>query len=316
MTPDGDVSSTLSPDEAFSALGNEVRMDILRALAEADDRLAFSELYDRVDVADSGQFSYHLDKLVNHFVRKTADGYDLHQAGRRVIEAVLSGAITDRPTIDRTAVDHSCFYCGAQMEVSYRQGQIGMYCTECRGQYEGATAPDAPAPPSERERIGYLELPPAGVQGRSPAEALDAAYTWYYNQVLTIASGVCPRCSAPLDYSVRICDDHEPTDGVCDQCGNRNADRIHYRCTNCIVDRELGLSNHFLDEATLHAFMIDNGVDVVSPSVERLFATVGEVETEVRSTDPFEATLRFTVDEETLAVSVDDELTVVDATRL
>lgn len=315
MESDGDAPSTLSPDEAFSALGNEVRMDILQTLAEADDRLSFSELYDRVDVDDSGQFSYHLDRLVDHFIWKTDEGYDLHHAGRRVIEAVLSGAITERPLIDRTTVDHSCFYCGAPMEVSYRQGQIGMYCTECRGQYEGATAPDAPAPPSERERIGHLQLPPAGVQGRSPAEALDAAYTWYYNQVLTIASGVCPRCSAPLEYSIRICEDHEPTDEVCDRCGKRNADRIHYQCTNCIVDRELGLSNHFLDDPSLHAFMIDNGIDVVSPSVERLFATMGEVETEVRSDDPFEATLAFTVDDETLVLTVDDGLTVVDATR-
>lgn len=56
MTTDseGEEWTTLPPDDAFGVLGNEMRMEVLRTLAEADDRLAFSELYDRVDVDDTG----------------------------------------------------------------------------------------------------------------------------------------------------------------------------------------------------------------------------------------------------------------------
>jgi len=51
---DGSESSTLSPDDAFRVLGNETRMEILRALGDADGPLPFSELHDRVGTRDSG----------------------------------------------------------------------------------------------------------------------------------------------------------------------------------------------------------------------------------------------------------------------
>jgi DNA-binding transcriptional ArsR family regulator len=63
--------ASLFPDEAFAALGNEIRMEMLRALGDADGTLSFSELYDRLDAGDSGQFTNRLDKLLAHYVRKT-----------------------------------------------------------------------------------------------------------------------------------------------------------------------------------------------------------------------------------------------------
>jgi len=61
-TPNG-----ASPGEAFAALGNENRVEILRAFADAQSEerlpLAFSDLYDRVDIDGTNQLAYHLDKL-------------------------------------------------------------------------------------------------------------------------------------------------------------------------------------------------------------------------------------------------------------
>jgi len=54
MTGDPDGTSTLPPDDAFAVLGNETRMEILRALGDADGPLPFSELHDRVGTRDSG----------------------------------------------------------------------------------------------------------------------------------------------------------------------------------------------------------------------------------------------------------------------
>ncbi|MFB6206666.1 MAG: ArsR/SmtB family transcription factor, partial [Haloglomus sp.] len=87
--------TALSPDEAFGVLGNETRIQILQTLGEADGPLSFTELRDRVGIRQGSQFNYHLDKLVGHFVRKTDDGYELRLAGRRVIYAVLSEAVTE-----------------------------------------------------------------------------------------------------------------------------------------------------------------------------------------------------------------------------
>ncbi|MEF8801746.1 MAG: helix-turn-helix domain-containing protein, partial [Halolamina sp.] len=114
MTTNADTSETmLAPDDAFAVLGNETRMEILQTLGEADEPLPFSELRGRVGMRDSGQFNYHLGKLDGHFIKDTDGGYALGQKGSRVIEAVLSGAVTDTPVLDRTPVDMSCYCCGA-----------------------------------------------------------------------------------------------------------------------------------------------------------------------------------------------------------
>jgi len=128
-------AATLSPDDAFAVLGNETRVGILQALGGADEPVSFSELRDRVGMRDTGQFNYHLDKLVGHFVRRSDEGYALRRAGERVVEAVLSGAVTDAPVLKPTVVDHPCPLCGAPVEVTFREERVEMYCTECPGNY-------------------------------------------------------------------------------------------------------------------------------------------------------------------------------------
>lgn len=73
--------------DALDVLCNEIRMSILRELAEAEGALAFSELRERVGIRDSGKFNYHLTKLCSYFVRETQGGYELGHAGTRVIAA-------------------------------------------------------------------------------------------------------------------------------------------------------------------------------------------------------------------------------------
>lgn len=84
--------------DAFGLLSNETRLAILLALWEAydqhnaDDTVAFSKLYDRIDVSDSGNFTYHLNKLVGHFIAETDDGYRLRNTGLKIVQAAIAGA--------------------------------------------------------------------------------------------------------------------------------------------------------------------------------------------------------------------------------
>lgn len=71
--------------DSLAVLGNEIRMSILRELADADGVLSFTELRERVDIRDSGKFNYHLKKLCEYFVRETDGGYELGHAGTRII---------------------------------------------------------------------------------------------------------------------------------------------------------------------------------------------------------------------------------------
>ncbi|WP_135826007.1 winged helix-turn-helix domain-containing protein [Halorussus ruber] len=81
MTNSGDVT------DALEVLGNEIRVSILRELAEADGPLSFTELRERSGVRDTGKFNYHLKKLCSYFVREAEGGYELGHAGSRVIAA-------------------------------------------------------------------------------------------------------------------------------------------------------------------------------------------------------------------------------------
>lgn len=88
----------------------------------------------------------------------------------------------------------------------YHQGHLELYCTECAGTF----GKDDPA---QEGYLGCLMLPPAGFQGRTPERAIRAGWIWQQLQILAIASGICPHCSAPLDQTVTVCDDHDDPRG-------------------------------------------------------------------------------------------------------
>jgi hypothetical protein len=314
MAPE-DRAETPSPDEAFATLGSETRLSILQALGAADRPLAFSTLFDRVDVDDSGRFNYHLGRLVGHFVGKTDAGYELTQAGRRVIEAVLSGAVTDAPVVERTRLDQPCHYCGAPIEVSYRQDRVLKYCTDCPGRNRAPSGvPDAPA----EGYLGSLPLPPAGVQGRTPSEVYEAAWTWANLEFLAEAAGVCSRCSAALSESVTVCEDHTDVDDVCAACGNRHAVEFYADCPNCINDLRGPFVLKLVSHTELLGFLTDHDLNPVAPSRENIAAVDAvhmDYEEEVCSRAPFEARFTFSADGDTLSLTVDDDLQVVDVER-
>lgn len=107
------------PTDALAVLGDETRIAILRALAEAEEPLAFTELRRRAGVDDAGRFNYHLSELREYFVRETEGGYALREAGSRVVAtAGVAGArgaeavddVVDGATSDEES--STCPVCG------------------------------------------------------------------------------------------------------------------------------------------------------------------------------------------------------------
>ncbi|WP_435345575.1 DUF7347 domain-containing protein [Haloarchaeobius sp. HRN-SO-5] len=97
--------------DALEVLGNEIRMAILRELADADEPLAFSTLRERVGVRDTGKFNYHLSRLCEYYVRQTELGYELGHAGTRVVSAADPERAPSR-TDGGSATGDSCPVCG------------------------------------------------------------------------------------------------------------------------------------------------------------------------------------------------------------
>ncbi|MFC6951572.1 DUF7347 domain-containing protein [Halorubellus litoreus] len=102
------------PVDPLAVLGNEVRVRALRALADADRPLAFSELRRRSDVRDTGRFNYHLDRLTDYFVERTDDGYALAPEGARVVDLANAARVdVETPAaVDVGAGDDACPVCG------------------------------------------------------------------------------------------------------------------------------------------------------------------------------------------------------------
>lgn len=313
MTTDerGSGLATLAPDDAFALLGNETRMEMLQTLGDTDEPMSFTELFDRVGVSDSGQFNYHLDRLAGHFVRSSDDGYELQRAGERVVEAVLSGAVTESPEMEPTQTDMPCPLCDGPVEVSYRDEWVAHSCTECAGVYGGSPINEANIP-DEMIDSGYLggfSLPPAGLQGREATDVLQAAEVWGTLEALATAEGICPRCSASLQSSVDVCGRHDAGNGLCEQCGFQWKVAIEVTCANCPYTVYGPFHISLGTNTELIAFGSAHGYNPLAPTD---VTAAMDVDHEVLSTDPFEARFTYSVDGDSITLTVDDSLEVIE----
>lgn len=183
-------------------------------------------------------------------------------------------------------------------------------CTDCGGNLDGRAVRGG----NDAVAYGNLwntSLPPAGVQGRTPMGVLRAAATRGHLDALAATSDVCPRCSAPVDATVNVCEDHDPADGICVNCDHRFAVRVAFRCTNCIYEQQFTAVMALLDAPELLAFVGQHGYDVTSNGIEWGW----EYDEEILSTDPFEGRFTFSIDGDTITLTVDDDLTISDVTR-
>lgn len=309
-----DSTDRLAPDEAFGVLGSAIRLDILRTLGEADEPLAFSTLYDRIAVGDSAQFNYHLDRTVGHFVARTDEGYRLRPAGRRVIEAVLSGAVTDQPRDSRTAVDVACPYCGGAVESEWAGGGVELYCRSCEGRY-GAVIRDSGESHTDEGYLGRYPFPPAGTRDRTPDESVNAAWTWGNLETLSLASGVCPRCSGAIERSVSVCGDHDD-EGVCETCDGRYAVSVQFDCRNCIHTTGGEPVVALVAATPLLSLLTRHGYNPVDPdSISQLEQVHGEYEEHIESRDPLRARYTFSVEDDRITLAVDETLAVREVIR-
>lgn len=304
------ASTVLSPEEAFAVLGDKARFEILQALGNADGPVAYSNLFDRLDYDDRSNFSYHLNKLADHFIDKIDEGYVLRRPGERVLEAVHSGAVTTDPLRERTRTERPCPFCSASIEVGYEQERVTMHCPECSGLFG---RPDAERGHiSEAGNLGFRPLPPAAVAGRTAAEIHDVSKTWTALTVHAIGRSVCPRCSGAVDHSMDICSSHDASEGPCDQCGRRFGAVAVATCMNCIFGLQVGVGAYLGTCTEVMAFLIEHGIDPIAPEEFHPYAATEET---ILSHSPFEAQYTFTVDDDALTMTVDDDLSVIHVTR-
>ncbi len=234
---DSQTVSTLSPEEAFSLLGNETRVAIVRELGElSGESLSFSALRDRVAVADSGQFNYHLKKLVGSFVTRTEEGeYELTYAGARIVGAIHSGTYNRRGTQTTFELDSTCPVCESPLSADYENERVTISCPICE------------------EQLSRFGFPPGAFEGRTSAELTRAFDSWIRTYFSLAANGFCLNCTGRMRGSLTDDSDYlEEGQEVC----------VEYVCERCAEIATSSVGSFLVHRSAVVAFHHDHGIDL------------------------------------------------------
>jgi hypothetical protein len=145
---------------------------------------------------------------------------------------------------------------------------------------------------------------------------LQAAWIAGTLEVYSLAAGICPRCSATVERSVDVCDDHDASAGLCDSCESVYAVRMGFRCSNCIYEGGGGIGIGLLASTELLDFVTDHGLNPIDPdSIRAVNSITQDYDVAIHSTDPLRVGLTYTIGEDSLSLTVDEELNVLESTR-
>jgi len=307
--------------DTFTLLGDETRLAILLALWEAyephteHNAVSFSELRERVGLRQGTQFNYHLDKLVGRFVRKTDDGYELRRPARKLVQSIIAGTGIEEVRFEPTEIDASCEFCGASTAITYENSYVYQVCTNCRGE----------AAPGEAHPSGLLiawTFEPTGVSDRTAEELFAASTIKNLSRIGLRFENVCPECSGRVEWSLDICEDHDPaSDGVCPHCGSAQAIIARETCSVCKSSGRGSPGIKVLLHPAVIAFYYDHGIEIgftgttAVTDVIRMLELVEAFEEEVVSQDPPRVRVTASCDDDELRLLLDERLNVIDTTE-
>lgn len=272
------------PGAAFAALGNELRVAILRPLAAAaereEDGLSFTALYDELAIDSTSQLSYHLDQLEGRFVRKSGDTYALTRAGERVVRAIRSGTYDREPSFEPTTVDGRCPQCDSNtLSAAYRERLLTVACADC-----------------DTTVVTY-DLPPPTAVGRTSGEVLTACDLRARKEYAVALEGTCPTCGGAMDRSV-------------ERTGGPATYSCRADCSQCGLRLFAPVETTLLYHPGVIAFFWEHDLDVTSHPFWRLLPLISEWEVEPEGTGPLPLTVTLVHEGDELVARVDEDLAV------
>ncbi|NHN40660.1 helix-turn-helix transcriptional regulator [Halorubellus sp. JP-L1] len=280
-----------SPEETFALLGDDTRIAILRAMGEApEDALSFSALRERVGTEDSGQFNYHLRKLVGSFVRKAADGYELTYAGRQIVGAMHAGTYTANATVDSLPVDGACPFCGAAIEASYADETVSTSCTSCG------------------EWFNEFSFPPGSLDQFDGAALPLAFDRWMLHVVDGVLAGFCHTCAGRMTGRVVVGD---AEDGA---FAGQPA-HLEFACGRCGDRVRTGGATPVTMHPAVEGFLYEHGLDVHRQPSWAVWQDVPVPSVDVVSHDPPRLRVVVAHEGERVVATVESDATVSDLRR-
>jgi DNA-binding transcriptional ArsR family regulator len=298
------MGSDRSATAVFGLLSDETRVDVLRAVAHAQDELAavdagpaalgFSEIYDRVDVDNTSKLSYHLGELTGTFLRKDEDGYSFTHAGERMVRFVVSGNYERPPDVAPTPTEGRCPFCGeAALRATLHHQFFLVECTAC-----------------ERPVSNYSVTPAQvrSLDGEDLVRSVGRKQAADYDRV---RRGVCPECGGPLSTRIREVDEVPTPDA--------DPFLVADRCSECLRPYNALLTTRVAYHPASVAFHWDRGVDVTAKGLWTFTGHLleGRWTSERVATDPaeYQVVLRHDGDALRCRLDADAEVTRTERVR-
>lgn len=287
-TEEGDHLDSI---ESFDVLSDERRMRILLALSDEmrDDRqnpsLKFSELRKRAGIRDTGNFNYHLNKLMDElFVEKTDGGYRLTPIGLKTVGTVLASSYQGEVSREMDLSD-DCPLCDGELKATYKKGLLRVKCVN-----------------HPSEHVFENPMPLGGIEGKTTDEIvkLMTITTQYYMELAL--ENTCPMCYGGIDIGLRTTENDEMpymVGTVCDRCGAR----IEFPVRACISRYPEVVS-----------FYHDHGINIHErPYWASDFWGKGNIE--VVSEEPLRLHVTLSIDDDELELLLDDNADRVETKR-
>jgi hypothetical protein len=281
-------------EEAFGRLAHELRFEVLQELNRAEGPLTFSELHEAVGVQDSGQFNYHLGKLVGPFVRKSEHGYSLSVAGKRAVGTVFAGEFAGGYESDDGPVSApgSCYDCDAPLQVQFGEFCLRLACSSCDSVY---TEPD---------------IPPGALAGVDREEIPGLIDRWSRRLLASLDLGICEYCDGHVEGTVCLPGEEAAPEWF-DEAKATQDVRLAYNCRRCGFSTHAVLPVVALTRPALAAFYHEHGINLRNRPDWTLDLLADPGVTVTQET-PLRVELSVTLDDETRVFVFDREAELVE----
>jgi hypothetical protein len=287
---DESVPADLSPADAFTLLGSEHRVRILRALLDLlrtneEYPASFSVLRAEADIEVSSQFSYHLGELTGHFLKHTEDGYAFRYAGWKIATAILAGTYNQRGEFREISIAGTCPCCETDaLEATYRDEWIEIDCRAC-----------------ERQLTRY-PFPPGGLAERTPSEFLHVFDRHVRAHIRFARDGICPACTGPMTPFIN-------PDKI-----NATVDRAAgYECARCGNRLYPSVGMGLLSEPVVQKFYRNRNQSIDTVPYWELGFCVDDRRTTVMNENPWRCEILVASNDDTLVLELNEELSVTSA---
>lgn len=295
------MSDFAPPATVFGLLSDEIRVDILEAIAVAEaetvtqstgqTELAFSDIYERVDVDNTSKLSYHLGELVGPFLRKTDAGYSFTHAGEKFVRMILADNYERPPTFDPVTIDGHCMYCDStELEASLRFQFFIVTCRKC-----------------ERPLSGH-PVAPTLVRAHDGDDLVDRVARKMALDYRQIRNGLCVACTGDLSTTV-IDTEGLPVEGI-------HSFLVRDECNHCLREYNGPMVYGAAYHPASIAFHWDHGVDLSTKGMWELHRFAARWTAERLSDDPAEYRVVLPHDSDELRVYLDADARVTRTERV